>query len=149
MNPYVGLVVDIIMLGALGVAIMQGLRLSRQFDRLKADRGAFDKLIQALNLASSRAEAAIRSLKEAAVESGDKLQDKVNAARGIAEELEIMVQAGDNLAERLNTIAEKSRKATMESSAASAAPDEGLSTAKPRTRAEKELLEAIKAKQQL
>jgi hypothetical protein len=148
MSPYVGLVIDFVMLVALGVTIFYGLRLSRQFDRLKADQKAFDQLIAALNLASSRAELAIKSLKEAAMDSGNKLQERVNAARAISEELEIMVQAGDNLAERLNVIAEKSRKAAMAPAEPAAEDAPKPAGAQPRTRAEKELLDAIRAKQQ-
>jgi len=137
MNPVVSILFDIVILAALGVTIRYALRLSQQFTQMQADKKAFDTLIQALNLAASRAEAAIQALKEAATGTGDKLQEKINAARALSDELEIMVQAGDNLAERLNTLAEKSRKA--------AAPDP--EPVQPRSRAEKELLEAIKAKQ--
>lgn len=137
MPPALSLIFDVVMLVALAATIRFSLRLSRQFDRMQADRKVFDQMIQALNLASAKAEAATRSLKEAAVQSGDKLQEKINGARSLSEELEIMIQAGDSLAERLGVIAEKSRKATM----AEATP------APPRSRAEKELLEAIKAKQ--
>lgn len=144
-----GLAIDIVMLCALGGTIFYGLRLSRKFDMLRADRKAFEQLISALNLAAARAEAAIQSLKAAAVESGGALQEKVGAARALAEELEIVVQAGDSLADRLGTLAEKSRRAAVSDSA----PEGGLPAAEPRaaqprSRAEKELLEAVKARQQ-
>ena len=70
----------------------------------------------------------------------------------MSEELEIMVQAGDNLAERLNVLAEKTRKA--HTAPTNAAPDDvkeddipRTGSAQPRSRAEKELLDALKAKQ--
>ena len=141
---YVGLFFDIVILAALAVAIFYAVRLSKQFDRMQADKRAFEQLIQALNVASGRAESAIRALKEAAIGSGDTLQEKINAARAMSEELEIMVQAGDNLAERLGTIAEQSRKAAAPDSPAGDKPQ----GAQPRTRAEKELLDAVKARQQ-
>lgn len=149
MSPYVGLIFDIIILVALAATMWRATQLSKQFERMQADRKAFEQLIGALNLAASRAEAAIRAIKDMAIESGNTLQDKVTRARGISEELEIMVQAGDNLAERLQSLAEKSRKAAgpvdHEEPAASQPTVAG---AQPRTRAEKELLEALKAKQQ-
>lgn len=135
MSSAAGIAIDLLMLAALGGAIWHGIRLQKQFSRLQADRKAFEQLIQALNVAAARAEAATRTLKEAALGSGEKLQEKVNAARALSDELEIIVQAGDSLAERLSALAEKSRKA--------ATPDP-----EPRTRAEKELLEAVKARQQ-
>ena len=101
MGAYAGLVFDIVILVALGATIFYARKLSAQFSAMKDDRRAMEQLIAALNTASSRAEAAIKSLKEAATTGGDSLQEKINAARGLSDELEIMVQAGDNLAERL------------------------------------------------
>ncbi len=142
MSPSVSLFVNIVILAALAVTIFYCLRLSRQFNQMRADRKAFETLIQSLNLASSRAEASIRSFKETAVGNGDILQDKINKSRALSDELEIMIQAGDSLADRLQALAEKSRRAATDTSPAPSAEIQ------PRTRAEKELLDAIKAKQQ-
>jgi hypothetical protein len=153
MSPWVNILFDIFILAALGATMRFALKLSTQFERMQADRKAFEQLISALNLASARAEAAVRTLKDAAAESGDRLQEKISAGRALSEELEIMVQAGDSLAERLGAIAEKSRKAAapesdLERAAQDVQPQDRVSGAQPRTRAEKELLEAVKAKQQ-
>lgn len=145
MGAWINIVLDIAVLAALGVTIFHALRLSRQFQQMQADRKAFETLIAALNVASSRAEAAIQSLKATSLESGDKLQDKINRARGLADEMEIIIQAGDSLAGRLESLAEKSRKASA--TTAPAAPEPEKQGAQPRSRAEKDLLDAIKAKQ--
>lgn len=141
MSPAVNLSLNIAILAALAVTIFYCFRLSRQFNQMRADRKAFESLIQSLNLASAKAEASIRSFREAAVGNGDVLQDKINKSRALSDELEIMIQAGDNLANRLQSLAEKSRKATTGDTTPSTEPQ-------PRTRAEKELLDAVKAKQQ-
>lgn len=168
MNPYIGLTFDIIITLALGVTIFHAVRLSRQFEAMRADKKAFEALIAALNLASARAEASIRAFKETAGDSGDVLQDRITRARGLADELEIVIQAGDSLADRLQGLAEKSREAAAEKSrkaapdapapkmpetpkaapASSAEPRHVPAGTEPRTRAEKELLDAIRAKQQ-
>ncbi|HYD19358.1 MAG TPA: DUF6468 domain-containing protein [Patescibacteria group bacterium] len=149
MNPLIGLGFDVVILAALAATILYARRLSEQFTKMQADKQAFEQLISALNLASSRAEAAIKSLKDAVLQSGDQLQDKVNKARALSDELEIMIQAGDNLADRLSGAAEKKPKAQMPalSSRADSVEDDDL-TPQPRSRAERELLEALKAKQQ-
>lgn len=130
---------DILILAALAGTIYYSFRLSRQFNDLRADKKAFEQLISALNVAASRAEGAVRGLKEAAKGSADQLQEKINGARALADELDIMIQAGDSLAERLTSTAEKSRAAVL--------PGSGESGSPPRTRAERDLLEALKAKQ--
>ncbi len=150
MNPMVGLIFDVVILAALGATIMYARRLSEQFNKMQADKQAFEQLIAALNLASSRAEGAIKALKDAVLSGGDQLQDKVNKARALSDELEIMIQAGDNLAERLSGAAENSRKKPQAPALTSRADmvEDDDATPQPRTRAEKELLEALKAKQQ-
>jgi hypothetical protein len=153
MTPFIGLVFNILILVALAITIFYCIRLSRQFEQMRADRKAFETLIQGLNLASARAEASIHAFKETAVGNGDILQDKINKSRAMAEELEIMIQAGDSLADRLQALAEKGRRSfSAETEADSAASSPEIQTrqspaAEPRTRAEKELLEAVKAKQ--
>lgn len=139
-----GLALDVILLAVLGFAMYRGWKLSRQFEQMKADRAAFEKLIQALNLAASRAEGAITALREAVTGSAEQLQAKISTARALSDELEIVVQAGDNLAERLQNLAEKSRQSHARPEPEAPAADAG---AQPRTKAEKELLEAVKARQ--
>ncbi len=152
MNPMVGLIFDVVILAALGATIMYARRLSEQFTKMQADKQAFEQLIAALNLASSRAEGAIKALKDAVLSGGDQLQDKVNKARALSDELEIMIQAGDNLAERLSGAAENSRRKPQNTAPALTSRadmvEDDDATPQPRTRAEKELLEALKAKQQ-
>lgn len=151
MSPYVGLFFNLIILAALGVTIFYAFRLSKQFDNMQADRKVFETLITALNLASAKAEASIRSFKENATGSGDILQDRITTARGLADELEIIIQAGDSLADRLQGLAEKGRAAAPAAEPKQAEAPAKLASpggAEPRTKAERELLEAIRAKQQ-
>lgn len=147
MNPYVSLVLDIVILCALCATIVYARRLSRQFGEMQADRKTFQKLIEALNGAATRADAATKSMREAAEGSGDDLQDQINAARTLADELQIIVEAGDHLANRLETLSGRAA-APLQSVAPPVAEERQGSAQMPRTRAEKELLEALRAKQQ-
>jgi len=172
-----GIILDFIVLAALALMIFYALRLSRQFSALQKDKSELEKLTVNLSNAANRADVAVKNMKEAALGSGEALQSKINVARSLFDELEIMVQAGDNLAERLSKIAEDSRKAAKgqddekkkrpekksEPRAIKAKPAKTLAVKKtnktkskdiladdidePRSRAERELLEAIKAKQ--
>lgn len=146
MNSFMSVFFDIVILGALGVTVFYCLRLSKQFNQMRADRKAFEALIQSLNGASARAEASIHAFRETAVGSGDILQDKINRAKAISEELEIMIQAGDSLANRLQEQAEKSRRAAGGNTEPAGSDDASASRSgsQPRTRAEKELVEALK-----
>ncbi len=144
MSPFINLFFDIALLTALGVTVFYCFRLSRQFTQMRADRKAFEILIQSLNIASAKADASIKSFRETAVGSGDSLQEKINRSRALSDELEIMIQAGDDLANRLQSLAEKSRKVVTNKNSIEASKLD----IQPRTRAEKDLLEVIRTKQQ-
>ena len=152
MSSYVSLILDIVVLCALAATIVYARKLSGQFGEMRADRKAFEKLIDAINSASARADIATRSLREAAQASSDTLQDKINAARALAGELEIVVEAGDHLAGRLENLARRNPAPARETAPPRETPVErpsrDSSADQPRTRAEKDLLEALRAKQQ-
>lgn len=142
-----GLVFDLLILVALLVTIRQAIRLNRDFAQMQADRKAFENLISALNIAASRAESAIKSIKDTAVEGGDGLQEKINTARELTHELDIMIQAADNLANRLSGAAEGARAPAPRSAPLAApTPVAAQTHDQPLSRAEKELLEALKAR---
>jgi chaperonin cofactor prefoldin len=143
MSEYINLFFDIVVVTALSVTIFYCLQLSRYFKEMQAEREAFKLLIQSMDKASERAETAIKALKKNVTQSSDELQEKTGKARGLTEELEIIIQAGDTLASRLEELAkaEKTQKNSPEAS-------RGEKDDKPRTKAEQELLKAVKAKQQ-
>ncbi|TAL30286.1 MAG: hypothetical protein EPN97_12750 [Alphaproteobacteria bacterium] len=150
MNPYAGIILDIIVLCVLAATIIHARRLSRQFAEMQQGRKTFEKLIESINQAAARADGATKSLREAAQQGGDRLQDKINTARGLADELEIIVQAGDSLAGRLEGLARRTsapREPVLprNENRTEKVPD---GRAEPRTRAEKELLDALRAKRQ-
>ena len=148
MNAYIGLVFDLLILVALAATIHQSLRLSREFAKLQSDRKAFEGLIAALNIASARAESAIKALKETATESGDSLQGKINAGRALTDELEIIIQAGDSLANRLSGSTSDKKPSATATPVAPAPSGELRSSVSGelRSRADRELLEALKAR---
>ena len=148
MNASASLILDVLILGALGATILYARRLSRQLRDMQADRKTFEKLIEAINGAAARADAATKALKEAASQGGDRLQEKINAARGLAEELEIVIEAGDHVAQRIEAAAQGRPAPAAPPPEPRATEPQKPSEQQPRTRAEKELLEALRAKQQ-
>ena len=147
MSEFASLALNVVILCALGAAIFYAFTLSRQLKSLQADRKALEGLIAALNIASSKAELGAKSLKTAAGEGAEMLQKKINAARAMSEELEIIVEAGDNLAERLSRLPQQRHSPQFAANEAEIEPAPVVTTAQPRSRAEKELLEALRAKQ--
>tara|TARA_B100000686_G_scaffold355093_1_gene469814 strand:+ start:1197 stop:1619 length:423 start_codon:yes stop_codon:yes gene_type:complete len=133
------MVLDIILLLFLFIALFFGLRLSRQFAEIKKDQARLGELVKQLDTASNRAEAAVKTMKKTALEASDQLGAQNGKAQALSEELEIMIEAGDNLAERLQAIASQSRQTVQ-------GDGKAAQQKKPRTRAEKELQAALAEK---
>lgn len=144
MNPFVDVFFDVVLLTALAATVFYCLRISKQFDQMRADTKAFETLFQAMNIASARAEGAIRVLKETAADSAERLQDRLQKSQALADELEIMIHSGNSLAERLQKLAERSRKAADDTPTPTEAEWQEDPPLKVLTPAEKELLEALK-----
>ncbi len=158
------MIMNIVVLLALFVTIVYAIRLSRQLSQVRGDQERLRKLIADLEKASDRAENAVKSMRETAEGSGDDLQDRINAARSLTDELEIMIEAGDSLAGRLELAAESSRKSTTSGKkAVSRSGPRPKTVEKPvakkpepvaeeddgkrRSRAERQLLAAVRAKE--
>jgi len=155
----IAIIIDIVILIALVATSVFAIRLSRQFSILHTDRESLENLVTNLSNAVDRAESAIQSMKKTAMTEGEGLQASINKSRQISQELEIMIEAGDNLAERLQNIAQSSRKAVKpaaQTKITEFSEDKKKNTEKPesptkktkyRSRAEQELFEALQAKQ--
>jgi len=156
-NPFVSLTFDILIFISLSVTIYYCINLSRRFNEIQESRKTFENLIKSMNIASSKAEVAIKNLKSVINEEGTVLQDLINKAKGIEGELEIIIQAGDSLADRIEKASSnKSSKPSIErfveedeisdeTIASFLSDDDGTSGNK--TKAEIELLEAVRRRQ--
>ena len=105
-----GLLLDIIVLGFLGAMIFYSMRLSRSLTEFRAHRQEFDNMIIKLMASIDQAERAIGNLKQVSAKEMDNLNRLVQQSRGLSEELQIINEAGENMAKRLEDLAEKNRK---------------------------------------
>lgn len=140
MSSVLNLVFDFLIFAALSVVIYYCIGLSRQFTAIKEDRKAFENLIKAMNLATSKADSAVKNMRVAVVEETEALQEKINRAKGLGEELEIIIQAGDSLANRLEEVAYQKAMSPNHGSDYEDYDDDF------KTQVEKNLLEAVRAK---
>jgi len=75
--------------------------LSRRLKNMQMGQDGMRQLIEGLNIATEQARRAISDLKLAAAHAGQELEGQIKASRQMADELALMVDAGDNLAGRL------------------------------------------------
>lgn len=105
-----GLLLDLIIILLLGATIFYAARLSVHLKTFRQGRKDLERLIQELSGAIMRAEGALSGLKDTARGEGAELQKVVNDARTCIDELEIITQAGDSMANRLEGIASRNRE---------------------------------------
>jgi len=106
------LILDAVILVLLGLTIVYAARLSLQLKRLRDSKSELDKIVRDLIKNIDRADRAINGLKEAARDSGMELQEAIHKATGITDELEVIVDSGDRLANRLEGLVEQGRPLT-------------------------------------
>lgn len=103
------LIIDVVVLVLLGLTIVYAARLSLQLGRLRDSKSELDKVVRDLVKNIDRADRAIAGLKEAARDSGTQLQDAVDKAMAISDELQLITESGDRLAARLETMMDDAR----------------------------------------
>ncbi len=100
-----GFFLDILILCCLGAVIYYAMRLSRSLNNFKSHKSEMDALISKLTMNITQAQQAIDGLKSTGGAAGKELQGLIDESRMLFDELQIMNQAGNSLAERLENLA--------------------------------------------
>ena len=103
------LFMDIAVLALLAATVLMGFNLSVSLRNFRESRFEMEGLLNRLTSHIDRAENAIAGLQNATKNSGAQLQDVVNDSKFLTDELKFMNEAGNNLADRLEKLAEKNR----------------------------------------
>ena len=109
-------------------------QLNRRLVALRGAQGELGRLLQEFGRATHSAETAIAELKRASGETAQQLEERVRKARALCDELSVMTQAGNGLAERLERGSTSRR----------AAEDDGGRPRGMRSESERELLAALR-----
>ena len=104
-----GLVLDIVIALLLVATIIYAVILNRQLGALRRNKDELSKVIANFNEATIRAESAIPRLKRAAEESKLSLQERIDKAQALRDDLSFMIERGDNMANRLENSVRQAR----------------------------------------
>ncbi len=99
------LIVSVLLIATIGYAWMLNQRLSS----LRKNRDDLAKTISAFNEATVRAESSIPKLRKAAEESGQTLQERVEKAQSLRDDLAFMIERADTMANRLENAVRSAR----------------------------------------
>src|ERR1700679_1326358 len=95
-------IIDLVLIGMIGVGLVQAARLIRHLAGLRQGRLEMERFVHEFNATVIRAEAGIKGLRLAARESGDDLEKLVEKAILVRDDLSFIVQSADSIAERLS-----------------------------------------------
>lgn len=116
------LILDVVILVLLGLTIVYAARLSLQLRRLRDSKSDLDRIVRELVKNIDRADRAIGGLKEAARDSGMELQEAIDKASSLADELGVITDSGDRLASRLEGLVDAGRPLATGAARSAAAP---------------------------
>lgn len=105
-----GLILEILVAVLLVVTIAYCFILNRRLGALRNGQGELYKVVEMLNEATNRANAAIDQLRRGSKTIAEELMEKTKAGRALADELGVIVESGNSLAERLTASRSAVRK---------------------------------------
>jgi len=97
----ISLVLDVLVAGLLAGTIYFCWILNQKLEALRGDRAELERLIASLNDATGKAAAGIEELKANGEQIAGRLAAQVKQGRGLTDELSLIMEAGNNLADRL------------------------------------------------
>ena len=104
-----GLFLDLIVIVLLGATIFYAMRLTRYLEQFRSNRSDMERLIRDLSMQITRAQEGIGTLDTLAKESSDELRGLLNKGRAMTDELQLITEAGDSLATRLEQLSMRAR----------------------------------------
>jgi len=100
---------DVIITLLLVATIFYAIKLSKHLDTFRSNRADMEHLIRELSSQITRAQEGISVLDDLATSRGDELRRSIHKAQAIIDELQLVTDAGDSLASRLENLATRTR----------------------------------------
>ena len=135
----IGLLLDGLVAGLLATTIIYCFLLHRRLTALRDAQAEMAELITQFNAAADRAKSGVDTLKQATTAAGRDLQAELRKARAMTDDLVVMSESGERLAERLERGIDSAREQSVVSRASGA-----NSTNRVRSDAELELVQALR-----
>ena len=96
-----GLIVDGVLAALLVAAIVVSMIVYRRLSTIREGQEELRQLVDRLNVAVVDAQRSVGNIRQAALEAEEKLENRIKKANSIADELGMITEAGNNLADRI------------------------------------------------
>jgi len=110
MDDTLNLLLDVIIIVLLVPTIVYAVILNTRLKQLRDNRDDLARLVAAFNDATARAESGIPKLRRAADEAGQSLQERVEKAQTLRDDLAFMTERADSMAGRLESSVRQARE---------------------------------------
>ena len=139
------LIINLLIVVLLVPTIIYAYKLNKNLTLLRENQNSLSHLISSLNDATIKAESSIPKLKNVTEMSSQNLQDVVDNAKTLKEDLTFINERADNLADRLENVIHDSRALKKVSNADDPADFSSSEAQDDRSLAEMELLKALRS----
>src|SRR5579859_1009382 len=110
MDDKLNLLLDVIIIVLLAATIVYAVILNSRLAQLRDNRDDLARLVAAFNDATARAESGIPRLRRAAEEAGTALQERVEKAQTLRDDLAFMIERADSMAGKLENSVRQARE---------------------------------------
>ncbi|MGH7155364.1 MAG: DUF6468 domain-containing protein [Acetobacteraceae bacterium] len=131
---------EIVLVLLLAITLFHASRLERALGVLKRDRASLQELVSGFNASTRQAEAGIDRLHAAADGAGRQVARQIEAARLVQADLSFLIERGERLADRMDTLVRVGRPVAAEAMR----EHEASETPRLRSQAERDLLKALR-----
>lgn len=137
-------ILELVLVALLAATLFHAVRLERALGVLKRDRAQLQELIAGFNTSTRQAEHGIERLRATVDGAGQQVAHRVDAALSLKDDLALLIERGDRLADRLDALVRAGRP--LASDAPRLTVVSGAETSEPRVRsqAERDLMKALR-----
>ena len=137
-------ILELAVAALLAATLFHAVRLERALGVLKRDRVELQELIAGFNASTRQAETGIERLHAAADGAGQQIAHQVDAALSLKDDLTLLIDRGDRLADRLDTLVRAGRPLSGVAPRLTVVSDTASAEPRVRSQAERDLLKALR-----
>jgi Domain of unknown function (DUF6468) len=137
-------ILEIALVVLLATTLFHAVRLERALGVLKRDRVALEELVAGFNASTRQAEIGIERLRGAAEGAGQQIARQIDIALSLKDDLALLVERGNQLADRLDMLVHAGRPLTAERPHLAVVGEAEPGEPRLRSQAERDLLKALR-----
>jgi hypothetical protein len=138
------LILELVLIGLLAATLFHAVRLERALGVLKRDRVQLLELIASFNASTHQAEAGIETLRTAVDGAGQQIAHQVDAALLLKDDLTLLTDRGNQLADRLDALVRAGRPLASVTPRLTVVADADAAEPRVRSQAERDLMKALR-----